>query len=353
MSIRFGRPDDGRKASVVFTRGRKIIGLALAASWLVALPASPSVAQVSPSGFKNAAKSCEALRAKMGAQAFRQAFGTNQNRSNAYGKCVSAKGQLPAEGLDLLIALGDRPGIRDWAAARTIATIDAAVAALSPETRARLAEVVLDTNATDEARDKMLRVIRSALAVRELGFYTEIWSYTFVELVPGGFFGTCNHLFLDPDAWSGLSDQDARAVLMHESFHSFDCVNGGPAGALDEGAAIWVFKAFFGEGLSPAETWAEAAYGTKLFYRDILDQADYPLQVAQNPTQKLLDVYQILSDWDPSQLPWNSQERLTSCFHSYFEQLNRNVDFFAVWLPAVQQATAAMLADASCRPLPA
>jgi hypothetical protein len=189
------------------------------------------------------------------------------------------------------------------------------------------------------------------LAVPELGFYTEIWSYTFIEVVPGGFFGTCNHLFLDPNAWDGLSDQDATGVLAHESFHSFDCVNRGPVGALDEGAAIWVFKAFLAEGLNPAETWAEATYGTKLFYRDILGQPDYPLQVAQNPTQKLLDVYRILSDKDPSQLPWNSQQRLTACFQGYFEQLNRNVDFFAVWLPAVQQATDAMLADPDCRPV--
>jgi hypothetical protein len=36
---------------------------------------------------------------------------------------------------------------------------------------------------------------------------------------------------------------------------------------------------------------------------------------------------------------------------SSFEQLDRNVDFLTVWLPSVQAATEAMLADPECRPL--
>jgi hypothetical protein len=51
----------------------------------------PSVASaaVSPADFKNAAKYCKALRAEMGAVAFKQAYGTNKNKRNAFGKCVS------------------------------------------------------------------------------------------------------------------------------------------------------------------------------------------------------------------------------------------------------------------------
>jgi hypothetical protein len=149
------------------------------------------------------------------------------------------------ESLASLVSAGDRDAIRAWAAARTIAQIDSEVAALTAAERDQLAAVILDTNATDESRDKMLRVIRAVLTVPELGFYTEIGSYTFIELAGDGFFGTCNHVFLSPDAWGGLSDQDARAVLMHESFHSFNCVNGGPAGALNEGSAIWITNAPF------------------------------------------------------------------------------------------------------------
>jgi hypothetical protein len=264
---------------------------------------------------------------------------------------MSGRGVRVEPTLTSLIDARDRAGIRTWAAARSIATITGAVAALDQAHRERLPVVVLDTNATGTDRDKMLRVMGTVLADRDLGFYAEVWSYTFVELTGDGLFGTCGHLFLSPSAWAGLSDADARDVLMHESFHSFDCVNGGPVGALDEGAAIWVFKAFFPEGRNPAETWAEATYGTKLYYRDIQGQPDYPLAVAQNPTQKLLDVYRILSNRDPSRLPWDSQERLATCYQRYFEQLDRNVDFFAVWLPSVQQATNAMLADPGCSPV--
>ena len=172
------------------------------------------------------------------------------------------------------------------------------------------------------------------------------------QSIGGGFFGTCNHLFLSPDAWAGLSDHDALAILMHESFHSFNCVNHGPPGALDEGSAIWVAKSTFPAGLNPAETWAEATYGTKLYYRDIVGNPDYPLRAPDaSATQKLRDVYALLAARDPSQLPWNSDERLVGCFQKYFESLDRNVDFFTVWLPAVEERTQQMLADSECKPI--
>jgi hypothetical protein len=37
----------------------------------------------------NAAKRCKAERAAMGAQAFAERYGTNANKRNAFGKCVS------------------------------------------------------------------------------------------------------------------------------------------------------------------------------------------------------------------------------------------------------------------------
>ena len=55
---------------------------------VLAMPASAS-ATVSPTDYKNAAKFCKALRADMGTEAFKQAYGTNKNKRNAYGKCVS------------------------------------------------------------------------------------------------------------------------------------------------------------------------------------------------------------------------------------------------------------------------
>jgi hypothetical protein len=250
-----------------------------------------------------------------------------------------------------LIDAGDRTGIRDWAATQTIANLNGEVGALDQAHRDKLAEVVLDTNATGADRDKMLRVFRSVLARPDLGFYAEIWSYTFIELTGGGFFGTCNHLFLSPDAFAGLSDYDATGVLMHESFHSFNCVNSGPAGALDEGSGIWVFYATLGGPLTTGRSFAEATYGTKLYYRDFNNDPGYPLQAATSPTQKLVDVYTWLSANDPSKLPWNSTDRLVNCFNSYYVDLNRNVDFFNVWLPAVKERTDLMLADAGCKPV--
>lgn len=71
---------------------RKIaIGLALVTA--LAVPAAASAA-LSPTDYKNASKFCKALAADvadggMGETAFKQTYGTNHNRSNAHGKCVS------------------------------------------------------------------------------------------------------------------------------------------------------------------------------------------------------------------------------------------------------------------------
>jgi RTX calcium-binding nonapeptide repeat (4 copies) len=253
--------------------------------------------------------------------------------------------------LSAAVDAGDRAGVASWGAARSIGTMNNEVQQLTPERLAAMPAILLDSNAQGAERDKLLAAMDTVLNTFGLGFYAEVWAYTTIHMQPGGFFGTCNNVYLDPPAFDGLSAADARNVVMHESLHSFNCVNGGPNGALNEGAAIWITKAFFPAGLNPAETWAEATYGTKLYYRDIQGQPDYPLEVAAAPTQKLLDVFRILSDNDPSHLPWNSQERLTSCYQKYFESLDRNVDFFAVWLPSVQVATDAMLADPGCRPV--
>jgi hypothetical protein len=40
---------------------------------------------------KNAAKTCKAERARIGVTAFKAKYGTNPNKANAFGKCVSAQ----------------------------------------------------------------------------------------------------------------------------------------------------------------------------------------------------------------------------------------------------------------------
>jgi hypothetical protein len=39
----------------------------------------------------NAAQQCRAERAELGVDAFREEYGTNKNKRNAFGKCVSRK----------------------------------------------------------------------------------------------------------------------------------------------------------------------------------------------------------------------------------------------------------------------
>jgi hypothetical protein len=56
---------------------------------VLAVPAT-APAKGSGSGHRNAAKQCKALRAEMGANAFRAAFGTKQGK-NALDRCVSTK----------------------------------------------------------------------------------------------------------------------------------------------------------------------------------------------------------------------------------------------------------------------
>jgi hypothetical protein len=64
--------------------------IALTAVLALAVPLA-ATASVSQTDVKNAAKFCKALRADMpgGATAFKLAYGTNHNHSNAFGKCVS------------------------------------------------------------------------------------------------------------------------------------------------------------------------------------------------------------------------------------------------------------------------
>ncbi len=53
-----------------------------------------------PADFKNAAKYCQALRTAKGVDAFRAQWGTNPNKMNAFGKCVSATNKAKAKKAD-------------------------------------------------------------------------------------------------------------------------------------------------------------------------------------------------------------------------------------------------------------
>ena len=66
---------------------------ALAAA--VAAPAAFSADPV-PADYKNAAKYCKAVRESKGVEGFQTAYGTNKNKKNAYGKCVSQTAKAKA-----------------------------------------------------------------------------------------------------------------------------------------------------------------------------------------------------------------------------------------------------------------
>jgi hypothetical protein len=66
-----------------------VLGVIVAPSALAADP--------TPADFKNAAKYCKAVRESKGVDAFQTQYGTNKNKKNAYGKCVSATAKAKAE----------------------------------------------------------------------------------------------------------------------------------------------------------------------------------------------------------------------------------------------------------------
>jgi len=89
------------EAPIVRTGGfdmkRMLLVCALVGAILVpaALAADPV-----PADFKNAAKYCQALRTAKGVDAFRTQWGTNPNKMNAFGKCVSATNKAKAKKAD-------------------------------------------------------------------------------------------------------------------------------------------------------------------------------------------------------------------------------------------------------------
>jgi hypothetical protein len=58
---------------------------------------SALAADPTPADFKNAAKYCKAVRESKGVDAFQTQYGTNKNKKNAYGKCVSSTAKAKAE----------------------------------------------------------------------------------------------------------------------------------------------------------------------------------------------------------------------------------------------------------------
>jgi hypothetical protein len=61
----------------------------------IAAPAALAADPV-PADYKNAAKYCKAVRDAKGVEGFQTAYGTNKNKKNAFGKCVSQTAKAKA-----------------------------------------------------------------------------------------------------------------------------------------------------------------------------------------------------------------------------------------------------------------
>ena len=69
-----------------------VVALVVAVVVPSALAADPT-----PGDFKNAAKYCKAVRESKGTEVFATLYGTNTNKKNAFGKCVSKTANAKAE----------------------------------------------------------------------------------------------------------------------------------------------------------------------------------------------------------------------------------------------------------------
>ena len=243
------------------------------------------------------------------------------------------------------VADKDRDAFKDWADAANIAEINQRIAALSDDEKASLCAFLLDSDASGQDRTVLLGLMKTILSEYPLGFYAHIFSYTNINLTGDGFY-YCGggRIELARDSFLSLSDTDKRNTLMHECFHSFNDQNQGPDGALNEGSAIWIYKKVFGTN-SPAEDFAEATYGTKLYYKTYMDAPDYPLSAPVVFNDKLIEVYTWLSEGDPSRLPWWDNSLLNAMYERYYASIDRDVDFYSIWLPSAQNAREAMLQD--------
>jgi hypothetical protein len=239
-----------------------------------------------------------------------------------------------------------RSDFKAWCDKSTIAEINQFVGKLSKDERRELCDFLLDSTATGSDREKLLQLMTIILSFHDLGFYVHIFSYTTINLEGDGFFywGGQRKVTLARNSFLNENTEGQRNLLIHECFHSFNDANNGPIGALDEGAAIWIFKAVFGVN-NNAEDFAEATYGTKLYYKYYMNNAACPLQAPSAFTGKLVEVYTWLSENDPSHLPWWDQTLLQAMYEKYYAALNRDVNFQTVWLPSVKKAREAMLKD--------
>jgi len=128
-------------------------------------------------------------------------------------------------------------------------------------------------------------------------------------------------------------------TLIHETYHGFNARHGlGGGHALNEGTAIAIFKHFLGDEVNLAET----IFGTVNFYRDIGIEGyprRFPIGDPWEADEKGREALRYLMAADVSGIDWFDGELVATIYRRFWKRLNRNVDFFARWLPAAERAT--------------
>jgi hypothetical protein len=247
-----------------------------------------------------------------------------------------------------VVAAGDRSGVARWAAGRTIDKINSEVAALSVTDRAKLPALVLDSDAQGRDRERILAAMAAAFTRQPLGFFVEVWAYTRIQMTGSWYAGACGEVQLSPALFPTVPDDGTAVlhILVHESWHSFSHCNGGPSGALDEGAANSIDGAAGFAATYIGSSLGDASYKAVVFNRNGASPPNpgFPLVAPLNASRKYLDVMTWLSSVDSTHLDWTSTSKLQSCFDRYYGSLQWNTSGPSEWAAA----RAGLSADAAC-----
>lgn len=128
-------------------------------------------------------------------------------------------------------------------------------------------------------------------------------------------------------------------TLIHETYHGFNARHGlGGGHGLNEGMAIAIFKYYFGDEVNLAET----VFGTVNYYRDIGIEGyprRFPIGDVGEADEKGREALRYLMAADVSGVDWLDARQVEKVYRRFWKRLNRDVDFYAVWLPAAARAT--------------
>ena len=258
-----------------------------------------------------------------------------------------------------LIYTNNRSGFADWAKSKSINDINKAVAALSSaEKKALISTITIlrrEEGKSEAHFERYKSITNKALTEiidnPELGFYAEVLAYTPLNFGGTGFNFISNENSLNDLTVSTnesiFAEDNPRNLFMHELYHSFNHRHNLPIGTLDEGTGVFIYKAAFPEEFSDSESWSEAAFGSKLYVRDLPPSSNLPLVAVSsrsNMTPKGAELFEWLSAKDTSQLPWDNQEQLDYLYSTYWEHLDRGVSE-SEWKTQYEAAHIAMLQD--------